>query len=473
MGLSFYLPVAAPVRARGQDSGFPRALAVCQELFQAEKYAEAWGACQAALALEPSSPVIQNAAGVILCKLGRPEEAIAVFRQALAAMPGNANLLANLGNACQESLQYGPAEEAHRLALSLAPGNFRYLGNLADVLARRGQVAEAEKLYREGLALAPQDPALRWGLATTLLRGGRFQEGWPHYEWRWHLHPKNPPRQLAKPRWSGEALAGRRLLLYCEQGLGDTMHCLRYVAPVKARGGKVILEVHPELVGLCQGLAGADQVIARGGQAPPDFDLHYPLLSCPMLFTPTPEEVPRDLPYLPYPAQAVAKFAPAFAPHAGKLKVGIVWSGSPDFPENRHRSVALEALAEALTLEGVQLFSLQKGPAAQDLGKLANKGRVIDLAAHFQDFADTAGALRHLDLIVMTDTSVAHLAGALGKPVCLLLPFFAHWVWGGRDRAACVWYPSLRLLRQSTPGDWSVPLAEAQAQVRALLAGGG
>jgi hypothetical protein len=297
---------------------------------------------------------------------------------------------------------------------------------------------------------------------------GDFERGLLHHEWRWHVRDlRMGGRRMEKPAWRGEPLNGARILLHAEQGSGDTLQFLRYAPLVAARGGRVTIEVAAELKRLAMSLKGVEQVIGLG-EALPAFDQHCPLLSLPLAFGTTMATIPGEIPYLAAPEPLLAEWRARLAASAAP-RVGLIWAGRPEHRRDRDRSIALAALAP-LADTGATFYSLQKGPAAAQ-AKGPPAGMVLhDLGAALGDFADTAAAMSALDLVITVDTSPAHLAGAIGKPVWLLLTHAPDWRWF-LEREDSPWYPTARLFRQTTRGDWAPVIARVAAELRRLAAG--
>jgi hypothetical protein len=272
-----------------------------------------------------------------------------------------------------------------------------------------------------------------------------------------------PKRSRPVNKWDGTPYPGKRLLLLAEQGFGDMLWVARYLPRVKALGGELIIECRRELIPLIESMGIADRLIARGDKLP-DADLHCYICSLPGLFTPHLDAIPSTA-YLSASTGSVAKFRPLFERCAG-LKVGIVWSGSVTFGNNRDRAHVLMRFLQSFAIPGVQLYSLQKGPPERELAALPKGSPIIDMSPHIADFADTAGAVAQLDLVIMTDSAVAHLAGAMGKPVWLLLGESPHWLWL-LERADTPWYPTLRLFR-SSGSDWDSAFDAASAELMEL-----
>ena len=418
--------------------------------------AEAEAAAREALRHKRNSAEAWQTLGHALSDQGQAEAAIAAQFEAVkhnARLPG---VQESLGLALQEASRLEDAEAAFRDAVKRMPGDRLALGNLAGVLKDMGRLVEAEAIYRDILRRNPDDAAAHLNLGVLLLLDGRVAEGWEQWEWRFAAEP-GTARGFPQPRWNGEPLAGRTLLVHAEQGLGDMIQFCRFLPLVT--GGRVVLEVHPPLVRLLSQLPGLAAVVALGDKLPA-FDVTCPMMSLPRAFHMADD---ADIPsaqgaYLHADPTLVERWQRRLAGVDG-LRVGVAWGGSAERVRlERRRAVPLEALAGLAEVPGVRLVSLQKGPAAAALAGSPLAGRMLDLGAELGDFADTAGLMETLDLVVSVDTAVAHLAGALSKPVWLLNRADTCWRWRlGRDDSA--WYPSLRQFRQERAGDWSVPIA--------------
>ncbi len=304
-------------------------------------------------------------------------------------------------------------------------------------------------------------------LAIFISCEGNFPLGWSEHEYRWSTpHFLRDRRKLTQPLWRGEPLEGSRILLHAEQGLGDTLQFVRYVPLVAARGGNVVLEVQTRLHRLLAQTPGAGEVIHRG-DALPEFDWQCPLLSLPWAFATALNSIPAKIPYVhPDPAQ-VAAWGQRLA--GDSLRIGLVWGGSPTFPHERWRSIPLAHLAPLTKLGGTTFYSLQMGPQTSQVKQLGSRVRIIDLQDEQEDFADTAAIIANLDLVISIDTSVAHLAGAMGKPVWVLLHKSPDWRWL-LEREDSPWYPTARLFRQSTLGNWQDVVARVEQNLRELVA---
>lgn len=430
--------------------------------YERKDHAEAAALYRRALALAPGYALAWNGLGIALRALGDFAGAAEAYRRAIALQPDFATAYSNLGNALKDALDEQGSLAAHAKAVGIEPDNAGYLYNQGIAYACFGHNAQALACYDRALELKPDDPLILWDRARVLLHLGDYTRGWPAYESRWGL-ADHRPRRLDAPEWDGRPFGGR-LLLFAEQGFGDSLQCLRFLPYVKALGGTVVLECQKELIPLIKGLPGIDEIAVKGDPLPPH-DLRFPLLSLPRFFAPSPDAIAGSVPYVHPPEDRAQPFRDLFAKAGGKFKVGIVWSGSVTFKGNRTRATSLANFLRYLPMEGVQLYSLQKGPPEAELRALDGEAPIIDLAPMLKDFGDTAAAVAALDLVIMTDSSVAHLCGAMGCPVWVLLGTSSHWLWLEK-RDDSPWYPSMRFFRQSRHGDWD----ELFGRVRAALA---
>jgi tetratricopeptide (TPR) repeat protein len=426
-------------------------------LREARAPSAALSAYEAALGLEPENAVALCNSGSILQELGRLDEAIGRYRGALAARPAFAGAWRNLGTALQTIGRFEDAVCAYRSAIRLDPRDAAVHTYLGAALNEAGWPEAADAAFADALALAPDDADAHFNRGLALLKAGRLREGWAEHEWRWR--GILPPHGIAQPQWRGESADGRRILLHHEQGFGDALQFLRYVKLVVARGFVVILEVPRPLFRLARGLPGVETVLACGERRP-EFDLHCPLMSLPFAFATELASIPSSVPYLSPPADCTARWR-RLMPEAEGVKVGLVWAGNPRPGEprshfaDRRRSVDLATLAPLAQVAGVRWFSLQKDRRQEPGDGVFN---FTDLMPEAADFADTAALIDELDLVIAVDTAVAHLAGALGKPVWVLSRFDGCWRWlQGRDDTP--WYPTMRLYRQEAPGDWAPVIA--------------
>jgi len=435
-------------------------------LYAAGRREEAMEALRLAVKLRPDLPDAYIVLGAALMDLNLADEAVVTCRKVVKLRPDVAMWRCNLGNALLKRFRLGPsgnpeedvgsvedldeAAEAFEKSLQLDPNYAQaYLG-LGEAARERGQLERAMACYDRALAIEPQLSEANFNKAVFLLRQGDFQAGWARYEWRWKCpgFMKAMP-QISQPRWQGEELEGRRILLFCEQGFGDAIQFVRYAPLVADRGGHVILACPEQLTRLFRTMRGVHELTPRESQLPP-FDVHCPLMSLPHVLGTTLESIPAEVPYLHPVASDIDAWRRRVSERPG-LRVGVVWAGASFFKDDRRRSCPLEALEPLLETPGASFFSLQIGPRSADLARLG--GRIVDLSPHLGDFADTAAAISQLDLVISVDTAVVHLAGALAKPVWVLLRFQNEWRWL-TNRQDSPWYPTARLFRQDKPGDW-------------------
>jgi tetratricopeptide (TPR) repeat protein len=411
-----------------------------------------------AIAICSTNVSYYNNLGNALVDAGQLDEAIAVYRQAMVLSPQFASAHYNMGVALERKRQLDEAIAAYRQAIRLQPDFAEAHNNLGNALIDKGQLDEAMAACRRAIALKGDYAEAHRNLSVALLVRGDLQQAWEEYEWRWKCKDSlSPQGNLAQPRWDGRPLEDRALLLYAEQGLGDALQFVRYVPLVEQRGGRIILECQAELQRLFQTIAGRCQIVARG-QPLGAFDLHCPLLSLPRVFGTTLANVPNDVPYLHADAEEAGRWRSRLAEHSPLVKVGLGWAGNPRNRTDRSRSINLARLAPLGQVPGVRFFSLQKGAAAAEAKTPPHGMELVDWTEDLKDFADTAALIAKLDLVIAVDTAVAHLAGAMGRPVWTLLPFVPDWRWL-LEREDSPWYPSMRLFRQPSVGDWDSVIA--------------
>lgn len=418
------------------------------------------------LRLNGRSAVTHGTLAAALAAQRRWAEAEAAARDSLAADRNSGEAWEVLGAVLAKLGHFPESLDAFANAARLRPGPSLWAARGTALIAM-ARPDEAAANFERALTDRPQDAGLHWNLGFARLMAGDYAGGWPEFDWRRHDDRAEPPwRRFSQPTWRGEALEGRTILLYAEQGLGDTLQFLRYVPLVAARGGRVVLEVQPSLLPLMAGVVGPAQVIARGDPLPP-FDLECPLMSLPRAFGTVVDDVPATVPYLRADPARVAVWRERLAAGEG-LRVGLVWAGNPRFPGDDQRSPRLAGLRGLLDVPGCRFHGLQMGPGRADLTQAALPDGFSDLAPEIADFADTAAIMANLDLVVSSCTGPAHLAGALGVPLWLALPLSADWRWMA-DRDDSPWYPTARLFRQPTPGDWRSVAGRMAAELAALV----
>ena len=409
---------------------------------------------QRVVALAPTDAMAHNNAGLLLRKLGRVEEAAATFARAAAIDPNDWRIRFNLLMVRGDDAALPDAIEYCRRSLEEHPDRIDVLVNLAVSLQFSGRYEEALTYLEQAIAASPDQVEARFNRALLLLLLGDYPRGWAEYEQRWNLPELKKPR-FAQPQWQGENIAGKTILLHAEQGLGDTIQCLRYVGLVATRCSRVVLRIERRLTRTAASLPANVAIVHADARIPP-FDVWCPLLSLPRIFGTRVETIPADTPYLGVRPVLAERWRRRLGGLPGR-KIGLAWAGSPTHINDCRRSVDPERLAPLFDAAGISWVSLQASPAASSIAGLP-VNRILDLSAELTDFAETAGAILNLDLVITVDTAVAHLAGALGRPAWVMLPFSPDWRWL-LDRDDSPWYPSLRLFRQPAPGDWDSVVA--------------
>ena len=424
----------------------------------------------AALERDPHHPSAWFNLGNAHADAGNFSAAVPPYEKAVQFDPGNGDAHYNLANAYQQLDAYEEAIEGFERALAIKPEHIDAKCNLAGAWQSLGQPDRAIDILRgaieqEMLRGDHESVDLHWNLSLALLQNGNMRDGWREFEWRW----RTPTfaafrREFSEPLWDGGDIAEKSIFVHAEQGFGDALQFVRYVPLLAAKGARVTLECRPELQSLFEKVEGVSICLPLGADVG-GFDVHAPLMSLPYLFGTSETAVPADGPYLTPPSGIAPD--PQLT-RASVVKVGIVWSGSPTRPDNHKRSCPLSAWGPILDAPGVTFFSLQVGHDHDQLMGTEKASEVVDLGRGFGDFADTAAAVANLDMVISVDTSVLHLAGALGVTAFALLSQPTGFLWMD-DRADSPWYPSLRLFRQTTPGNWSVPVNACAAALHELV----
>lgn len=422
-------------------------------------------ACHArAVELAPDSAEVLSNYGLALNEAGQTVAAIAVLADAAARAPAHPEIQFNLGNILLAARRLSEAEAALKTALAHDPGHQRAMLNLGVALREQGRGGEAATVLRQAIAIRPDFADAHWNLALALLMDGKFAEGWREYEWRRQI-PGFAVRRVPGPDWDGTPLERRTLLIHAEQGLGDAIQFARYARLAEQSGGRAVLALPAPLVPLFShsGICGA---VAAGAEAAGAYDVQAPLMSLPHLIDPMLERAGALVPYLQAEPGLARRWAERLAAKPG-LKIGICWQGNPAYRADAGRSIAVQEFAPLTEIPGVRLISLQKGWGRE---QLAGSGLAIeDLGPDFDHtsgaFMDSAAVIANLDLVVCSDSAIAHLAGAMGRAVWVALGHTPDWRWG-RAGEACLWYPSMRLFRQSAPGDWAGVFAAIAAAAR-------
>ncbi len=465
-----------------------------------KKYDQALPHYQKAIQLRPTMVVAYNNLGSTLTEMGKRREGIDCYRTCLKIDPSHVETHFNLANALKEEGQIDEAVRHYQRAIQLDPGCYQAHYNLGKVLTDQGrleeglrhflralqlqpamaaarinaaylyqELGEAEKaldFLEEGLHRHRQHVEMRWNRSILLLLLGRYAEAWDDYEMRWKRGSLKP-RTFTQPVWTGEPLPEGTLLVYCEQGMGDAIQFVRFLPRVRRRVGRLVLECPAALKTLLATIPEIDEPVTFG-EPLPHFDRQIALLSLPRIFRTSLETIPNRVPYLGVPPEKRAFMEANLPLSSTTLNVGLVWRGNPRHPKNRDRSCPLDHFAPLASLPGLRLYSLQKETEQGELERVFPGGEVTDVAPLLNDFADTAAAISLLDLVISVDTSVAHLAGALGKPVWILLAYAPDWRWL-LHREDSPWYPTARLFRQPGRGDWNTVIQKLQKQLQTLL----
>ena len=426
---------------------------------------EAVTAYRQALVIQPDFPEGWNNLANALRDLGRFEESAEASRKALVARPGYAGAYNNLGNALKEMGRFDEALDSYRQALAFQPDNADAFYNVGNLYKEKGELEEAVEAYRRALSLRPDFSSAKWNLSLALLLKGEAEPGFEAYEARWEVTGRSRDRGFAQPLWDGTELGGRRILLHAEQGLGDTIQFVRYAPLVQRRGGRVTLLCQPELQELLAGQLGIEKVVSDEA-AVGEFDVQCPLLSLPRVVGTTEHTVPATVPYITADPTLVEQWRRQLANQPAGLKVGIAWTGRLDNPRNKYRRVTLNQLAPLARVPGVQFYSLQKGEAAAEAKSPPAGMTLTDWTEELTNFSQTAALIQNLDLVISTDTSVPHLAGAMGRPVWVLLGFSPDWRWL-LGRADSPWYPTMRLFRQEKWGEWDATIERVATELAA------
>ncbi|HEX5393346.1 MAG TPA: tetratricopeptide repeat protein [Rhodocyclaceae bacterium] len=425
------------------------------------RYTEARESYQNTLAIQPSHGKALNNLGAVALQQGDVESALGYFDSAIRAEPRYASAHNNRGVALKAMERLEDARESYSAAVELDPQYAAAYCNRGQLLQQMLLLDEAMADYQRALAIRPDYPECKWNEALCLLLNGQFAAGWDMYEWRWQMaeHGHAPSMPLA---WSGqESIAEKTVLLWAEQGFGDTLQFCRYVSLLAARGAHVVLEVQPALVPLLQSLPGVYRVIAAGSERPA-YDWHCPLLSLPRAFATDMHSIPAEVPYIACPESKRVHWNERLGAGSGP-RVGLVWSGSPTHKGDQWRSIPLRLLRSLAEIRGAEFFSLQADVREADRAALSSLP-IRHFGGDLNDFSDTAALADAMDLVVTVDTSVAHLAGALGKPVWIMLPHFPDWRWL-LERTDSPWYPTVRLFRQTQRCEWGAVIEEVAASL--------
>ncbi len=418
-----------------------------------------------AIALKPDFASVWNNRGLALYAAGRTDEAVASLDEALKIVPGDAHALANRAIVLRRLNRFEDALSDYNRAIEAAPNHIEAIRSRGTIFKDLRRFDEAFADFERALALRPDDETSLYNRGLCRLLTDDFAQGWPDYENRPALREFNAVRRFRQPQWRGtQTLADRTVLLYAEQGLGDTIQFCRYAEKVAERGAKVVLEVQPALRSLMTDLPGVTDVIVRGDPLP-RFDFHCPLLSLPLAFDTRPDTIPARRSYLAADPERLALWSSRLGP-ADRRRIGLVWSGNPEHGNDHNRSIPLTMFNELLKT-GADCISLQKETRPEDAALLAETTNLHHFGPDLADFQDTAALVSLMDVVVSVDTSVAHLAAALGRPTWILLPWTPDWRWL-LNRDDSPWYPTVRLFRQPERDAWQPALAAVRRELEAL-----
>jgi tetratricopeptide (TPR) repeat protein len=437
--------------------------------FELKRFENALADYNEAIARKVNNFDAYNNRGNALKELDRSEEALASYDQALRLKPDYAQAFYNRGTTLYNLRRLEEALPDLNEAIRLNPAHAEAFYNRAMVLRDLHRIDDALADFDRAISLKPDYTDALWNRGMCRLLAGRYREGWPDYEWRWHTAQMVSSRRPFRQRqWGGKTdILGKTILLHSEQGYGDTIMAARYIRRVVESGARVILDVPIAVVPLIERIEGVAATLSKG-QFLPAFDLHCPMMSLPGVFETTLETIPDDVPYLSVPGAYAEKWAQRL-PKRGLPRLGISWGGNPEFKYDTERSIGLRPMLPLLQRADAQYFSVQKDLREGDAEILRVNQQVTPLGDAIENFADTAAIIASLDLIITSDTAVAHLAGALGKPVWVLLQFTPDWRWL-LDRDDSPWYPTVRLFRQPHRDDWNAVIADVGRALDIFLA---
>ena len=426
-------------------------------LRELKRYEEALDSYDSSLRLLPNNPEALCGRGAVLHDLLRYDEALQSYGRSLQLRPDYSEALSNRGATLRRLYRHQDALADHDHALFLKPRNIETLVNKGNVLREMGRVGEALQCFLDVQSIDPNANEGHMGEFFCRHLLGQLEISWRKYEWR-TTGPKSPlqPRRFREPLWLGEFdLAGKVILLHAEQGYGDIVQFCRYAKKVSLLGATVLLEVPQTLEALLTSLEGVDRLVVRGADLP-CFDCHCPLMSLPLVFETGLHNIPAEVPYLHCSEEKRSQWASRLGNKRG-TRIGLAWSGNPDHDNDMNRSIALRDFA-GLVSPGREFVCLQKEIRESDCATLGRLGTIRSYCDDLSDFCETAGLIANMDIVISVDTSIAHLAAAMGKPTWIMLPFNVEWRWL-LDRDDSPWYPTVRLFRQTTPGDWHALVA--------------
>lgn len=442
------------IKAAKLDPRRPEILCDLGNAFKAlGQHKDAIKAHRMVLTMLPNSPEAHSNLGAAYNAAGKAGKAVICFESALKMRPKDVELKFNLGNGLVASERYDEAEEILRQVVYEKPDHIRAQINLCVALKEQGRYDAAIRRYEKAIIAVPDSAEAHWNHALTLLASGNFAEGWNEYEWRIQL-PGFAMEKMDRPHWQGEALGGRTLLIHAEQGLGDTLQFVRYLCLMRHLDGEVIFACPDRLIKLLQPVAQNIKIVSLSKL--PAHDVQSPLISLPRLFHQGMPFEPSETAYIPSDQTRVTKWREKLGKTTGR-RIGIAWQGSTGYQHDGRRSIPLLNFEPLAKQAGLQLVNLQQGDGAEQISEMPWRDRIVDLTAEMDSdhaFIDTLAVMASLDMIVTSDTAIAHLAGAAGIPVCVALCHLPDWRWGLQGENS-PWYKSMRLVRQEHAGDWS------------------
>ncbi len=412
-----------------------------------------------------------NNLGNLYKRLQQFDQAIQYYRQVVDLQPELPEGHFNLASVLRLTNHIDTALHHFSIAVQLRPNYAEAWNNVALTLKNMGDLTRARTCFDRAVQFDPDLAIARWNRSFVNLLEGRWQEGWRDFEWRFKIPQWASlyPHRLNDRIWDGKTVSNRTILVHDEQGLGDTLQFVRYLPLVRQCCGRLILETRKELACLLEGFPGIDAIMIRSKTPPPSslFDYYIPLMSLPKVFQTTAANIPGKVPYLQAPSAKIDSWHNKI-PRKG-LTIGLVWSGRPEHTNDANRSGALELFEPLLQMKHIQFIGLQKGPAAAQAGQFAGLNGFFNIGDQLSDFCDTAGLLAALDMVITVDTAVAHLAGAMGRPVWVLIPFIPDWRWMMKGQTS-PWYPSMRLFRQTEPKTWPAVIDRIKASLLTIMA---
>jgi Tfp pilus assembly protein PilF len=454
-------PATAPPAARPGGETVEQALTRAQAAAQAKRYGEASGICNDVLAVAPDHPPALALLGIISALQGDPDRGIGLLERATTLRPGNASWYAHLASLCRATYRMDQALAAGQESVRLDPNNADHLVNLSLVFVDVDDRERAIACLLRALGLKHDHADGHLALAQNLLAMGDFAPGWLEYEWRNETEAgKNTMPKMTSAHWNGMRIPKGRILLVGDQGYGDTIQFARYIPRVAELCEEVVLGCSAEMGPILRDIPGVKQYCHRWNDVP-GHAAHCRLSTLPYLFQTSMDTIPATVPYLKADPARIAfwrdKLAAQLPP--GRRRIGLAWTGRPTHPNDRRRSLPLERLRPIAQAGDAVFVSLQKPMPARDLPTMAMFPGMTDLANDLSDFGETAALMENVDMIITVDTAMGHLAGALGRPVWIMLPKAADWRWL-LDRSDSPWYPTVRLFRQRMPGAWDELLAQ-------------